>query len=163
DPSADLANPQSKTERDRVLTDDEVRRFWHGCTAIGYPFGPIGKLLLLTATRRSEVAELPWEGELDIPNRVWHLPGARTKNGMPIDIHLSDLALQVLAALPPRDERSRLVFSTTRTTPASGFAYAKKRLDKFVEASNWVIHDLRRTATTKMAERGVAPHVADRN
>ena len=37
--------------RDRVLTDDEIVRFWHGCTSIGWPFGPLCKLLLLCGQR----------------------------------------------------------------------------------------------------------------
>jgi hypothetical protein len=49
-----------ETERDRVLSDDELRWFWAACDRLGWPFGPLFKLLLLTAQRRDEVGGLAW-------------------------------------------------------------------------------------------------------
>jgi integrase len=46
-------------ERDRVLTDDEIRRLWKA-TEQGV-FGALLRFLLLTAARRSEAAEMPWD------------------------------------------------------------------------------------------------------
>lgn len=40
-----LARPHT---RDRVLSDDEIVAFWNGCEQIGWPFGPLFRLLLLT-------------------------------------------------------------------------------------------------------------------
>src|ERR1700730_16749378 len=34
--------------------------FWQACDEIGWPFGPIFKLLLLTAQRRDEVGGMKW-------------------------------------------------------------------------------------------------------
>jgi hypothetical protein len=44
--------PTAETARDRALSDDEVRLFWIGCDKLGWPFGPMFKLLLLTAQPR---------------------------------------------------------------------------------------------------------------
>jgi len=76
---------------------------------------------------------------------------------------------------------SDMVFTTTGTTPISGFGRAKRRLDAAMltilrrEAKergedpdaikglrDWRFHDIRRTATTGMAQLGVPPHIADR-
>jgi len=42
------------------------------------------------------------------------------------------------------------------------WAWFKKKLDKSSGVSDWVLHDLRRTFATKLAEMGVAPHVIER-
>jgi integrase len=67
--------------------------------------------------------------------------------------------LDILNSLPRMGE---LVFTTTGTTPISGFSKAKVRLDKLSGVTEWRLHDLRRTATTGMAKMGIAPHVVDR-
>ncbi len=167
DVSADIERPLAKHKgRDRVLDDHEIIRLWRGCDVIGYPFGPLIKLLVLTGQRRSEVAGMTW-GELDIERgRVWHVPGARTKNSHPNDVHLSDLALAVIRAIrrtPPLPNRPDFVFTMTRCTPVSGFGLVKERLnEKFLGCSDWTLHDLRRTMTTGMARLDVRMEVAEK-
>ena len=41
-----------QVERDRVLSDDEISSLWKACEEIGWPFGPVFQLLLLTAQRK---------------------------------------------------------------------------------------------------------------
>src|SRR5690606_1557234 len=54
------------------------------------------------------------------------------------------------------------VFTTTGTTPISGFGRLKDRLDAaFSDAENWRFHDLRRTVATNMAIMRVAPHIIE--
>jgi hypothetical protein len=56
-----------------------------------------------------------------------------------------------------------LVFTTTGSTPVSGFSKAKARLDQFSGVSNWRLHDLRRTfATIATEELEFEPVVVDR-
>jgi integrase len=167
DPSAAVKPPLTKKgERDRVLTDSEIVAFWQGCDALGYPFGPLFKLLLLTGQRLREVSDSSW-GEIgDLEDRTWHLPGGlRTKNGQKHDVHLSDAALAIIEALPriaPLPRKPAWLFSMTGERPVCGFMRAKAQLVARMEVDDWCLHDLRRTATTIMARLGVAPHVADR-
>ena len=49
----------SKPNRKRVLSDDELRAMWVN-TRMGYPFGSILKLLMLTGLRKNEVAQATW-------------------------------------------------------------------------------------------------------
>jgi len=52
--------PAQKAERERTLDDEEIRLFWLACERIGWPFGPLAQLLLLTAQRRDELAYATW-------------------------------------------------------------------------------------------------------
>ena len=164
--SADIERPLGKYKgRDRVLNDHEIAQLWHGCSAVGYPFGPLIRLLLLTGQRRSEVAGMT-STEVDLDKRVWHLPGSRTKNSHPNDVHLSDLALAVIRSIPRATRlpnKPNFVFTTTRCGPVSGFALVKQHhLDRWVGATDWTIHDLRRTVVSNMARLGVRIEVADK-
>ncbi len=57
--------PTAERPRDRVLDDAEIKLAWQAFESIGWPFGPIGKLLLLTGARRDEVASMEWR-EVDL-------------------------------------------------------------------------------------------------
>ena len=167
DPTAGVRQPAKEAVRERVLSDDELRLFWNATGQIGNPFAPLFRLMLLTAQREGEVAGLRW-GELDLTTQAWTIPGLRTKNRKPHIVPLSSAAFEIIGALPRVDGQD-LLFSRTGVTPPSGFSRAKRRLDALITADNvtseiepWVLHDLRRTATTGMARLGVAPHVADR-
>jgi integrase len=160
DPTAGVRKPAKETPRDRVLTDDEIRRFWNGTEQLGRPFGQVFRLMLLTAQRESEVAGLAWS-ELDLDARTWTIPGARAKNGKPHIVHLNGLAIEVLDQVHHIVDQD-LLFSGNGRTPVSGFSSAKSRLDTAMGAADWVLHDLRRTATTGLARLNVPPHIADK-
>ena len=130
-PVAHIKPPTKERARDRVLTDDEIRWLWQACDEIGWPFGPIIKLLLLTAQRRDEAGGMKWT-EIDFHKRTWILPRSRAKSDRGHEVHLSDAAVQILRSLPggPGGGHERdLVFTVTGATPVSGFGNAKRRLD----------------------------------
>jgi integrase len=169
DPSAGVRKPAKEGTRDRVLNDDELRAFWAATEALdanrrdAVAVGALFRAMLLTGQRESEVAGMHWS-EIDLAKRQWTIPGARAKNGKEHVVGLSDLALELLTALP---RASDLVFSATGKMPAVGFARAKARLDAAMlrEAADlpaFVLHDLRRSATSCMARLGIEPHVADK-
>jgi integrase len=103
---------------------------------------------------------------------VWKLPGERTKNGNVHLVHLSPQALAILDGLPEIADVNKLVFPMSRGGRHRGFSNIKRRVDEAMrvelaklgrEFKHWTWHDLRRTATTLMAERlRVAPHVVDK-
>jgi len=57
------------------------------------------QLLILTATRTSEVLKARWE-EIDLEARTWTVPASRMKGGREHRVPLSDAALNVLEDLP---------------------------------------------------------------
>lgn len=169
--------PAEETPRDRVLTDAELVLFWRACDLIGPPFGPLYRFLLLTGQRLREAAEMP---ESELQGDEWHMPAKRSKNGEAHVVPLSRQALDALAAAPRivGDRRGqRWVFSTTGDTPVSGFTRAKSRLDRAMDdlanegrseddpdrvtIPPFVIHDLRRTTATGLANMGYPPHVVE--
>ena len=167
-PCDGLKPPTKERARDRVLSDAEVRAFWKGCDELGWPFAPLFRLLLLTAQRRDEVATMEWS-ELDLEKRLWSLPREKAKNDQGHDVHLSAQAVAFIKALPRIGVKDGLIFTTNGRTAVSGFSRAKERLDVLMakaaghEIAPWIIHDLRRTATTGMARLKFAPHVVDRD
>jgi integrase len=158
-PAKDLMTPGKPAERDRWLTDAEIRAFWSATGALDAKFCAMFRLLLLTGQRRGEVGGMRWS-EVDLENRQWTIPGRRTKNRREHIVHLSEMAIEALGAVPRADGREE-VWSPTRD---SGWARAKAWLDAAMcdRLAPWQTHDLRRTATTIMARLGVAPHVADK-
>lgn len=175
-PVAGIKPPIRERPRDRALTDDELRWLWKACKELGWPFGPLTKLLLLTAQRRDEVAGMEWS-ELDLDKKTWTMPREKTKNDRAHEVQLSDTAVGVLRSLPAyRIGTEGLVFTTNGITPVSGFSRAKARLDAAMARARqdelggdarakipeWILHDLRRTAATGMARLNIPPHVVDK-
>jgi integrase len=143
-PFAELPISAGATERERALSDAEIREVWAAADKLGYPFGPFYKLMILTLQRREEVAGMRWSEIADDMTR-WELPGQRMKNGKPHLVHLSEAARCVLRSIP-RVDGCDLVFTTTayraavvntepngtRKTeprPISGFSQGKRYLD----------------------------------
>jgi len=52
--------PAAENVGERVLDDDELRRLWKACEAIGGREGACIKLLILTGQRRGEISHLRW-------------------------------------------------------------------------------------------------------
>ena len=143
--------------RDRVLSDDEIRHIWNASNSAG-AFNGVVRALLLTGQRRGEVSGLTWS-ELDRGLTVWTLPASRSKNGKPHVVPLSE-EMQSLLDAQPRLSGTDLVFPGERGV-FSGWSKSKSRLDRRSGVSGWTLHDLRRTAATRMAELGVGPHVVE--
>jgi integrase len=159
-PAIGIEPPGQEKSRDRVLSNDEIAALWKAADADDRPFGAIVKLLLLTGQRRSEVAEMRRD-ELDLDRRLWSMSSERTKNKLPHAVPLSDQAMAVLASVAgvSRD----YVFSMNGGRPiGDGFARLKRRIDAQMNpTAPWVLHDIRRTVATGMADIGIQPHIVE--
>jgi integrase len=151
--------PARANERDRVLSDDEMRSVWQACEPLKWPFGPLIKILALTGQRRDEVATMQWS-DLDLDVGLWTIPRERTKSNRAHEVPLSAFTLAIVDGLPKVD--NTLVFTTNGKVPVAGFSNAKRRLDELSGVRDWHLHDLRRTAASGMARLGVAPHVIEK-
>jgi len=169
--------PPLPVKRDRVLSDPELKLAWKAAGSLGYPFGPLVRLLIVTGQRLEEVSGLEWS-ELTKITSMWALPADRAKNGNASMVPLSKLAVAELSALAKRTgrkdgwPRTGFVFSTTGNTSVSGHSRAKRRLDKEMIALAaksddvsvivpWRLHDLRRTLATGMQRLGVRFEVTE--
>jgi integrase len=153
--------PSKENDRDRVLNLGEIKSFWISCDKMGYPWGPIFQLLLLTGARLKEISQASWS-EISISDRTLDLPGSRTKNERAHQIQLSVQTLKILLSLP-KVEGQDFLFSTNGKTPVSGFSKVKKRLDILCGVTNWRFHDLRRSFATHSSEKlSVSPVIVDK-
>jgi integrase len=158
-PLSQLKAPSKENRRERVLSESELRLVWQAFENAGFPFGPIGKLLLLTGARRGEIADLSWR-EINFREAVWSLPATRAKNRQSCVIPLSDPTLAILSGLP-RFEGSDYVFTSGGTSLKGAFSRSKRGLDAAITQANggeaipsWVLHDLRRTVATNLQRLG---------
>ena len=144
-----------------------------------FPWGPYFRLLLLTGQRRGEVAGMRW-ADIDLKARTWALASEATKSARAQIVPLSDAAMEVLEGLPRltieadgETVQSPYVLTTNGRAPIAAFGKAKNWLDETMLAhlqaddpkaalSDWRIHDLRRTVSTKLAQLGVDPFVRRR-
>ncbi|MFY9957720.1 tyrosine-type recombinase/integrase [Bradyrhizobium sp.] len=166
-PSVGIKAPKAPKARDRVLTDDEIVRFWRATDKVGEPFGALFRLLLLTGARLHEVSDMR---QSELSKETWTIPGARVKNRRDHVVPLPSLARDILASVKTISGKPGFVFTTTGNTPVSGFSKTKSRLDQSMTAAAendgvefvpFRLHDLRRSAATIMANIGVAPHIIE--
>jgi integrase len=170
--------------RDRILSDDEIFSCWRAATRLPYPYGPIYKMLMLTALRLGEVtdASLP---EFDFRNKLWVIPAERMKGknvgkkqARAHAVPLTADIMSVLEALPrfgggflfsttsgrspvwmgtkPKEKLDRRMLRTLR-------ALARKRGDDFraVQLAPFVNHDIRRTVRSQMSRLKIAEEVRE--
>ena len=136
-PAATVKKPSKERTRDRYHSLDELIEIWNAMGGLGYPFGPLFRLLTVLPMRREEIAAMPVL-ELDLApggnpdDAVWTLPAGRTKRANALRVPLSPLARNLIVeamSSPERPEQSRYVFSITGDTSVSGYSKAKRRLD----------------------------------
>jgi integrase len=157
-PCSGITAPAREQARHRVLTDEELALVLDAARQLGFPFGSIVEVLIMTGQRRDEVGRMRWE-DLNLERKLWVIPGEHAKNGKPHLVHLSEPVLALLEAAPRTGE---LVFSGDGKTMFQGYSKAKAKLDTHSGVGDWTLHDLRRTVVSGMAGLGVAPHVADK-
>jgi len=153
--------PHEQQSRERALDEREVQLVWRAAERIGYPFGPLVQLLILTGQRLREVAGTRWD-EMDSQGSEWLIPGTRTKNGNAHLLPLCEPARSILLDIKARGIDGNLVFTTNGISPVSGFSKAKKRIDAVIAEylkpggiAPWTFHDLRRTLATGCQRLGI--------
>lgn len=167
-PASNVARAVKEVGRERFLSEEEIKLFWKACDRISQPFGVLFKVMLLTGQRRSEVAGMTY-AELD--GTMWSLEGSRTKNGRAHTVPLSGAVIDLLNSMV-RYPRSPFIFTTTGTTPVSGFSRAFATLcaamlelgqgsDHPIDIAPWRLHDLRRTCATGLASLRVPVRVTE--
>ena len=137
--------------RERVLSDDELRTAWFACNDMGV-YGAAIKTALLTAQRFRKVGQMrrvdlkdhvriqgrmedgQWIADQDI-GHVWDATRDNDPRNKRVSmVPLSRQARGIIAAVPAIDADSRehkdFVFTTTGRGPLKGWSKYKKRLDR---------------------------------
>ena len=168
-----LQNAGKEKSRERTPSLDQVKTIWGASFNMGDLWGPYVRLCILTGQRcRSDVLLMQWSW-IDFTRESYEIPNP--KNGRPHIVHLSAPAIRELLKLQglQADSPSLFVFTTTGRRAASGVSKAKLKLDKHIgemwgKAAHrlpfepWVLHDLRRSQATALAEAGFDEGVVDR-
>jgi len=150
----------AKKVRLRVLDDDELRAVWNASASLGYPFGPVIRMLMLTGARLSEVTGSSWS-EFNFDMATWTIPAARFKMDA---IHIVPMSDDLVALLEdvPRWTRGDYLFTTTEgLKPVSFQTKVKARLDQRANVEGWTLHDIRRTVRTRLSELRVPEPIAE--
>src|SRR5262249_53708782 len=125
-------------------------------------YAAVMQLLMLTGQRASEIADLRWS---EIHDDTIVLPPERCKNGRAHVIPISAPVRAILEAQPHRAGRD-LIFGIGEGG-FNGWHIRKQHLAADIEAATgkalapWIVHDIRRSVVTHMAEIGIAPHVIE--
>ena len=149
-PCLALRAPKTVTPRDRVMTDSEIRQLWRGKSVLA----TMSRLQLLTAQRIGSIAAMRWQ-DIDLDEAVWSIPAQAMKSGRPHRVPLSRPALDILARWPQLEGPCVFGVGSNGEKPFNGRSKGMKRLREAGIATDWRLHDLRRTAVT-LAQRGGA-------
>jgi integrase len=141
--------------RERVLKNDELRAVWNACG--DDEFGRVIRLLILTGQRKMEVGRMRWD-ELKSGAGKWCIPGTRTKNHRDHELTLAPQAWAIIDSVSPRHGNDYLF---GRKHGFTSWSTCKIALDRCSGLTGWTVHDLRRTAATRMADIGVQPHIIE--
>jgi integrase len=119
------------------------------------------RLLILTGQRRGGVSGMQWSEVGD--DRIWRLPGSRTKNGKAHQVPLVPAAWDLIQA-QPRFADSDFALTVDGKQPIIGFGRAKRRLSAKagLKADSWRLHDLRRSCASGLQRLGVRAEVIER-
>ena len=165
-PAALIAKPGAERSRDRVLGDDELRLIWAACETEKSAMCALQRLRLVTVQRGGELAKLRWD-DVDLKAGWISLPGTITKNKRPHRIPLSRLALEIFATIPRSSSDEWAFPGLTGRRPRRDVTRGAQRVgarvlerlrdaDPTITVFDFKGHDLRRTASTKMAENGIS-------
>ena len=179
-PTAGLQRPIRKEKpRERELSTGEIRVLWLALQRAPRSREkwkrqlddfPMRKgtaltmlLALVTAQRIGEVSGIALtELDLNPAAPVWKIPGARTKNGEAHRVPLSNLALRLIEEARVLAGDSLWLFpNPSRDGPVHPHAATRalERARTSIGLDDFRVHDLRRTAATRMEELGTPPHV----
>ncbi|MEZ5537589.1 MAG: integrase arm-type DNA-binding domain-containing protein [Thiolinea sp.] len=158
-------NPVTKIKRtkeysrERVLSNSDIQFFWQQ-TDVDSSFSNANRLamrlILVTGQRPGEVAQMHTD---QIQGDVWRME--TTKNGLPHEVPLTPLALQIIGEALPHSCNG-LVFANTK-----GAVMHKTILPKCMRTMPWETapatpHDLRRTCITGISRLGFNRLVQDK-
>ena len=161
-PMAGMRRPELRyIARERVLDLKEIFAIWGAADTMGYPFGPIVQLLILTGQRRSEIAELRRDW-IASNGSSFEIPASVYKTKRPHVVPLEKQSAEIIGSQPVWNHGDFVFSTTSGRSPVSGFSKAKARLDRLSGVADWTLHDIRRSVATHMARLGVSQEHIER-
>jgi integrase len=142
-PAAGIRMPSRYIPRERLLSDDEIKRIWTAAGKLDW-YGSLVRLLILTGQRCNQILQLKEEW---IKGDTVEFPSAIMKGGKSHVIPFGRLAHSLIPEYRPN------IFQGKK----------KRELDKLTHINeSFTLHDFRRYFASKMAEIGTPLHVTER-
>jgi integrase len=169
-PCAGIKLPAPKVTRERVLSEEEIKKLWvnleKGKIKIADETKRAIKLILVTAQRPGEVIGMHVD---EFDGRWWTIPSERAKNGKAHRVYLTDLAIDLIGDTTskeyifpsPRKREDQEGKKEEVPMGSSAMVVAIRRNMKVIKTDYFTPHDLRRTSATFMAEMGTMDEVID--
>jgi integrase len=154
----ELRATAAKPVRSRVLSRGELASLLPALRSSDDVYAKAHELILLTAARRSEVAQARWR-DVDLDAAVWFLP--TTKNEQPFTVPLATQAVALLRSLRPADADGHDHVFQVNHRPLTSWEAATARIQAASATEGWTRHDLRRTSATLMGELGTPADVVE--
>ncbi len=140
----------TETSRDRVLSDEEIRRLWRELENHQESTAAIYRLILLTGQRGGEIKAMKWDQILE---DLWVIPPELTKNKREHRVPLSQPVLDILECLKAISGASEYVFPSRAGGHTSWMGKNNVRIQEAVNF-HFTPHDLRRTCATNLSKMG---------
>lgn len=143
----------NESERQRVLSDDEIKTFWNKLDEIKAKpaIKKAFRVLLLTGARRGELVKAK-KSDIDLQKAEWRIPAENSKNGNGYTVPLSAPVLELMGELLKlADESDYLLPSPIGDKPITerSLTRALSRAQSVIGlAEPFVVHDLRRTVVS---------------
>ena len=158
-PALRIRRRGQETQREFVLTYDQLRSFWKELDELRDNASTILKLLLFLGCRLGEIAGMRHDEIRPGSPHQWVLPGDRTKNGLAHIVPLPPAAALLIQSARDETARNPFVFPARRIspTPFDGNHVSRqcKAIFRNIGVDHMRLHDLRHQAATGMAECGV--------
>ena len=158
-PCVQIPAPSKENQRDRVLSDEEIRKIWLSLDDAGMikTIQLALKLQIITGQRKGEIVGAEWN-DLDLDKAWWTIPKEKAKNNLPHRVPLSPLALKIIKETKELSIDSPFLFpSPTKekshiTEPAIDRAIRNNK--ELFDIDHFVPHDLRRTVASQITAMG---------
>ena len=181
-PTMGMTARQPKSKEAKALSDDQLALVWITAQRMGWPYGSLIQMLMLSGQRRREIAFLRWS-EVDWDRRLLIIPKERVKNRAgehevpitaPMERILRDAEARCAALRRPADDEEEataanrdLVFPSVVTGgPLAGWHRLKDLFDRAMQAELVGLNEAERRAvraggklrneTKKMKEEALA-------
>jgi len=161
-PIGSMRPPTRQQSRERVLKLEELAAIYQTACDHQRPYGTIVQLLVLTGQRRNEVGALRWSW-IDRDKQLITYPADFTKNRR---LHVLPYGERVAAILDdiPEHKDCDFVFPGRKVgSHFNSWSKSKRAFDLKLESVDpYVIHDLRRTYSSTLAQLGTPIHVTEK-
>lgn len=175
----------SEEERERYLSDDELRRIWKACEdpdtwkskddgiECNKVFGKFIQFVICTGQRNTEtrmmlpkhVSSISYSRNSDgkeLKAKTWTIPSGTTKGAVINVVPLNELAQGILSDLPKTKEYQWFTRGDGDKPLGINFKKPIAAINKAAEIEEpWSLHDLRRTVRTNLPRCGCPDHVAE--